>query len=105
MDNKILLDILGDDRICSTWDDLTPDQRIAIRKGDLNIVSLETAVVAKSLKERLTEAELAIVAKWIENETSDANEAGWHGAVARTSRADLDRANDASVIVRLPEDK
>ena len=103
MDNKAKLEILGEGRICSTWDNLTPEQRLAIHKGDLDIVSLDRAVVAKILTTRLTKDELALVMEWVEKETANANEAGWCGAVGFTTRKDLDRANDPSVIVRIVE--
>lgn len=103
MDNKTKIEILGEGRVCSTWDNLTPEQKLSIRKGDLDIVSLDRAVVAKILTNRLTEDELAIVMEWVERETANANEAGWCGTVGYTSRKDIDRANDPSVIVRIVE--
>lgn len=103
MDNKRKLEILGEGRTCSTWDDLTREQRLAVHRGDLEIVSLDRAVVAKILTNRLTEDELTLVMDWVEKETANANEAGWCGAVGCTTRKDLDRANDPSVLVRIVE--
>lgn len=103
MDTKTKLEILGEGRTCSTWDNLTREQRLAVHRGDLEIVSLDRAVVAKILTNRLTEEELALVMDWVEKETANANEAGWCGAVGCTTRKDLDRANDPSVLVRIVE--
>ena len=97
-----MLEILGDShRVIKDYDELSKEERSKLVHGELPTSSLENAVVAKILKDKLSEEEFKLVASYIAKETFESNSAGLQGGYYYIDERDINKYLDSSTIVIL----
>ena len=102
MDKKDMLNILGDThKIINDYDELSKEERSLLIHQKLPVTSLENAVVAKILRDKLSDKEFDLVVSFIAKETYNANMAGLQGAYCYLDGRDILTYLDTSTIVVL----
>ena len=102
MDRKDMLNILGDShKIINDYNELSKEERSLLIKQELPVMSLENAVVAKILRDKLSEEEFKLVASYIAKETFESNSAGLQGGYYYIDEKDINKYLDSATIVVL----
>ena len=102
MEKDKMLQILGDThKIINDYDELNKEERSLLIKQELPVMSLESAAVAKILKDKLSDEEFKLVTGYIAKETFESNSAGLQGGYYYVDERDFQKYLNSSTIVVL----
>lgn len=102
MEKDKMLQILGDShKIINDYDELSKEERSLLIKRELPVMSLESAVVTKILKDKLSDEEFKLVTSYIAKETFESNSCGLQGGYYYVDERDFLKYVDSSTIVVL----